>query len=99
MQKGFKTILIFFWLNSPQLAKDRVATRVHEGGHNIPEDVIERRYYNGIRNLFKIYLPIVDRAIIFDNSKGKQEILAEKNGELIFMNEIKFQQLKAYENG
>lgn len=98
-QKGFKTILLFFWLNSPQLAKDRVATRVLEGGHNIPDDVIERRYYKGIRNLFNIYLPIVDRAMIFDNSKGRQEILAEKKGELIFMNEIKFQQLKAYENG
>jgi len=40
-----------------------------KGGYNIPEDVIERRYYKGIKNLFEIYLSIVDQALIFDNSE------------------------------
>jgi predicted ABC-type ATPase len=76
--KGFKITLLFFWLSSIELAKERVKTRVNEGGHNIDDVVIERRYKNGIRNLFKLYLPIVDEAYIYDNSKGIPEILATK---------------------
>ena len=47
-QKGFTVTLLFFWLRNVQLAKERVKSRVSEGGHNIPDDVIERRYINGI---------------------------------------------------
>jgi predicted ABC-type ATPase len=67
-EKGFKVVLLFFWLTSIELAKARVATRVKEGGHNIPPDVIERRYKSGITNLFRIYLPMVDEWIIYDNT-------------------------------
>jgi predicted ABC-type ATPase len=41
-------------------------------------EVIERRYIRGIKNLFNIYLPIVDKAFIFDNSEGKHKLLANK---------------------
>lgn len=67
--KGYTVTLLFFWLQTIDLAKERVATRVLEGGHNIPKDVIERRYINGIKNLFSIYMPIVDELMIFDNSQ------------------------------
>jgi len=56
-----------------------VRTRVSEGGHNIESEVIERRYIKGIKNLFDIYLPIVDGALIFDNSYGKHLLIAKKN--------------------
>lgn len=56
-RQGYTVTLLFFWLNNIELAKQRVRTRVIEGGHNIPEDVIERRYLKGIYNLFDIYLP------------------------------------------
>lgn len=71
-------------------------TRVLEGGHNIEPDVIERRYYKGIKNLFNIYLPIVDGALIFDNSNGKHQLLAEKtvDGLLNIFDLIKFKELK-----
>ena len=52
--------------------------RVSEGGHYIEPEVIERRYIRGIKNLFDIYLPIVDKAFIFDNSEGKHKLLANK---------------------
>ncbi len=55
-KKNYNVTLLFFWLKNPELAKERVKIRVIEGGHNIPEDVIERRYYKGIKNLFEIYL-------------------------------------------
>jgi predicted ABC-type ATPase len=67
-EKKYTVTLLFFWLNSIDLAKQRVAIRVAEGGHNIPEDVIERRYQRGIKNLFDIYLPICDNVMAFDNS-------------------------------
>ena len=52
--------------------------RVSEGGQDIEPEVIERRYIRGIKNLFDIYLPIVDKAFIFDNSEGKHKLLANK---------------------
>ena len=66
--KGYFVSLLFFWLPTPELAVERVATRVSEGGHNIPSDVIRRRYANGIRNLTTLYTPIGDYWTIYDNS-------------------------------
>ena len=96
--KGYRVTLLFFWLQNVELAKERVKIRVEEGGHNINPDIIERRYYKGIKNLFDIYLPIIDGALIFDNSEGKHELLAEKkvDGILHVMNENKFNLLKGY---
>ena len=80
-ERGFTVTLLFFWLRSIDLAKVRVATRVLEGGHNIPPDVIERRYKSGITNLFRIYLPMVDEWFLYDNSDLVSELIAEKTRE------------------
>jgi predicted ABC-type ATPase len=53
-----------------------VAERVSKGGHNIPKDVIIRRYYEGIDNLFHIYMPTVDSWILVDNSVTPRSIIA-----------------------
>jgi predicted ABC-type ATPase len=97
-EKGYTVTLLFFWLQNVALAKERVQIRVLEGGHNIEPEVIERRYYKGIINLFDIYLPIVDGAFMFDNSLGKHQLLAQKlvNGQLTIINENKFNELKKY---
>ncbi len=60
--------------------------------------VIETRYLKGIKNLFNIYLPIVDGALIFDNSDGKHELIADKkiDGILNIINEEKYNLLKNY---
>jgi len=94
-EKGYKVILLFFWLQDVELAIERVKTRVLEGGHNIEKDVIRRRYINGIANLFNIYLSIVDEVMIFDNSFGKPELIAEKmlDTEIDVINEIKYDKL------
>lgn len=65
---GYSVNLLFFWLRTPELAIQRVAERVSHGGHNIPEDVIRRRYVKGIDNLFKLFMPAVDIWDIYDNS-------------------------------
>jgi predicted ABC-type ATPase len=97
-EKGYTTTLFFFWLQNIQLAKERVKMRVSEGGHNIETDIIERRYLKGIRNLFDIYLPIVDGAFIFDNSSGKHRLLAQKtiDGQLSIIDNSKFNELKYF---
>lgn len=96
--KGYTVTLLFFWLQSIDLARERVKTRVAEGGHNIESQIIARRYKRGIKNLFDIYLPIVDGALIFDNSEGKYELFAEKmiDRNLNILQKIKFELLKDY---
>ncbi|HXA00728.1 MAG TPA: zeta toxin family protein [Cytophagaceae bacterium] len=76
-QKGYQITLLFFWLNSPDLAVSRVKTRVKEGGHNIPEDVIRRRYESGLLNFFKLYIPITDNWMLINNSGKPYQIIAE----------------------
>jgi predicted ABC-type ATPase len=65
--KGFKIVLFFVYLESIELAQNRVAIRVSKGGHNIPKTTIERRYTKGIKN-FKIYSGTATEWHIYDNS-------------------------------
>ncbi|AWI26879.1 zeta toxin family protein [Flavobacterium pallidum] len=96
--KNYNVTLLFFWLQNSELAIERVKTRVAEGGHNIETDVINRRYLAGIKNLFDIYISIVDEVLIFDNSEGKHDLIAEKifDAEINILNEKKFDKLKSY---
>lgn len=64
-------------LNTPELAIERVKYRVSEGGHNIPEDVIKRRYKKGIYNLINLFIPIVDNWMIINNSENPFTTVAE----------------------
>lgn len=89
--KGYKITLLFFWLNDVRLAIQRVATRVAEGGHNIPEEVIIRRYYKGLLNLVKVFIPICDYWIFIDNSEHPYKFIAEGFSNLqstVYDNEI-----------
>jgi len=88
----------FLLVNNIELAKERVKIRVKEGGHSIPEEVIERRFLNGIKNLFELYLDIVDGTIIFDNSHGKHELIAHKIGQEDFLvtDNNRFNELKRF---
>ena len=99
-KKNYKVTLLFFWLQNVDLAIERVKVRVQEGGHNIDSAVIKRRYIRGIQNLFQIYLPIVDEAIIIDNSIESKIVIAEKrlNLDLEILDKVKFDKLKDYEN-
>jgi predicted ABC-type ATPase len=93
---GFKVKLLFFWLPTIEMAINRVAIRVSEGGHNIPSDVIERRYSRGIENLFKIYIPLCDDWAVFDNSDETPELIAEGvNSETIIEKDESWNLLKS----
>ncbi len=75
-RRGYFVTLLFFSLSTPEQAIKRVAKRVSQGGHNIPTDVILRRYEAGLRNLFKLYMPVCDYWALYDNSDCPTEKIA-----------------------
>lgn len=100
MSQGYDTTPLFLSLDSIELAKQRVRTRVLEGGHNTPEDTIERRFLNGLSDFFKIYKSLVTRWILVDNSTENFEFIAEGSGaNIIIRSEEKWLQLNIAYNG
>jgi len=75
---GYQVTLLFFWLNDVELAIERVKTRVLEGGHDIPEDVIRRRYIKGMQNLQQ-FTNVADYWLIINSSNGDLQFIAEGN--------------------
>jgi predicted ABC-type ATPase len=75
---GWRITLVYLWLPSPEMALDRVARRVREGGHHIPDQVVIRRYWAGLANMRHLYLPVADVAAIYDNSDGGRTLIAER---------------------
>lgn len=76
-EEGYSVTLLYFWLNSPDLAVARVKARVAAGGHNIPEETVRRRYRMGLSYFFRDYAPICDRWILADNSRVPFKVIAE----------------------
>ena len=97
--KGYYVTLLFFWLNTPDLAVERVKNRVATGGHNVNEPTVRRRYRAGIVNLFNLYMPICDSWMITDNSLSPMEVIAKgfKNGDQYIDNINVYNKLKRYE--
>lgn len=77
-KEKYKVNLFFLRLATPQLAQERVLTRVSKGGHNIEPDIIKRRFAKGLGNLEK-YLQLVDTAIIYESSGLELIEIARKN--------------------
>jgi len=80
---GYTIILIYFWLESSNLAKARVQARVEKGGHNILPEVIERRYIRGKENFFTAYKDLADSWMIYNNSFETPEIIAKGNASMV----------------
>ena len=77
-EDGYRVITYFLWLPSAELAVSRVANRVRQGGHNIPEAVIRRRFVSGLRNLFHLYRPVLDAWWLYDASRLPPPIIASE---------------------
>ena len=97
-EKGYRVTLLFFWLNTPELAVQRVAERVSKGGHDIPEDIIRRRYVSGIKNLFRLYVHEVDSWSIYDNSSASRRkiVVGGKTMKVIIYEAGIYSQIKSY---
>ena len=85
-EAGYSVTLCYFWLSSPQQAQNRVRSRVAKGGHHIPGDVIIRRYERSVHNLTELYITVVDKWVVYDNSDKNPELVAE--GEKGYIREI-----------
>ena len=97
-EQGFEITLLFFWLNSVELAIERVKIRVSKGGHDIPPEVIARRYERGLGNLDK-YCVLCDDWFVYDNSNNLSELIMDGNfQDKAIYNDETFKKIKQYEN-
>lgn len=95
-ENGYYVTILYFWLNSPDLAVARVRARVEAGGHNIKEETIRRRYNVGLHYLFRDFMPLCNRWILADNSNIPFKIIAERNEDgLIVRDSLVFSKIQA----
>lgn len=78
-QLGYKVKLVFLYLPDVRIAIERVKNRVRQGGHNVPEKTIRRRYEKGWYNFQNIYKQLADAWVLFDNA-GITPKLLDKGG-------------------
>jgi predicted ABC-type ATPase len=76
---GYHVSLIFLLLPSPDLAIERVAERVRQGGHPVADDVVRRRFSRGLELFETLYKPLVDIWMLYDNA-GDAPILIASGG-------------------
>lgn len=81
-EAGFRVALLYYWLESPELAIARVASRVRRGGHHVPDDTIRQRWSRSAENLFRLYLPLADDWSLFNNTHdGEPRLIATGHGD------------------
>ncbi|MFZ1934728.1 MAG: zeta toxin family protein [Thermoguttaceae bacterium] len=80
-RRGYHLHLFYLWLPNVELAIARVARRVEQGGHNVAEEVIRRRFSMGMHNLVEFYLPLFDAWMLFDSSTPHPRKIACYDGE------------------
>ncbi len=76
---GYHVKLVFLSLAGPDLAVARVAARVRQGGHDVPEDAIRRRFASGLRNFESLYKPLVNSWVVYDNSGPVPRLVGEQD--------------------
>ncbi len=74
---GYLVHVIFVWLEGADLALTRIGQRVREGGHDVPPEVVRRRYRRGLRNFFDLYQPMADSWSLCDNSGESLIVIAQ----------------------
>lgn len=90
-KKGYFLHLFFLWIPTVKLALARIKDRVAEGGHNVPAQDVQRRFYRGTYNLFKFYKPLLNSWILFNNSDIVPSLIAkEKEGKIEIIDEDLF---------
>ena len=81
--QGYRIQLFFLWIPTVEMALARITDRVRRGGHDIPEQVVRRRFSKGIAHLVTRYRPLLDSWMLFDNSGAVPQLIArEEFGEL-----------------
>jgi len=73
--RGYRIHLLFLSLPRPEAALARVARRVAQGGHDVPEEVVRRRFFAGVRNFFQLYRPLAHHWRLYDAKEGVDPVL------------------------
>jgi len=73
--RGYLIEIVYLRLASPQLALRRIASRVRQGGHNVPRADVLRRFKRGWTNFLDVYQPLADHWAIYENSESKPKLL------------------------
>ena len=94
-RNGYDVHLFYLWIPDPELALARIRDRVETGGHDVPERDVRRRYPRTLRNLFRIYRPVVDTLHCFDNSSDTPRLIfKDEEGETTVLNETLYQSIQ-----
>ena len=80
LEEGWRINLIYLWLPGVEASLNRVRERVLQGGHNIPENDIRRRYGKSLKNLLAHYAPLCSEVECFDNSTRPRLLIFRQTG-------------------
>jgi len=95
-EKRYNIHLFFLWIPNAELAIARIKDRVAEGGHNVPTQDVRRRFKRSVCNFFKLYQPLLDSWVLFNNAGPIPALIAkEKNGQISVINQKLFDKIKA----
>ena len=96
-KKGYKLHLFFLWIPNAELAIARIKDRVAEGGHDVPVQDVRRRFRRSICNFFKLYQPLLDSWMLFNNAGSIPKLVAKtKNGQILIVDQQLFGQIRAF---
>ncbi len=85
---GYRIRLDFLWIPDLGITRQRVRQRVSKGGHNIPDDVQQRRFHLGIRNLAELYRPLVDEWRLYDNTGSHPRLVAQERDGVLTLADV-----------
>ena len=80
---GYELQLFYVGVSSTEIAKERIKSRVEKGGHHIENDIVEKKYYESLKNLKEILLKF-DKVYLYDNSKKYKNIFSFSNNKILF---------------
>jgi predicted ABC-type ATPase len=80
---GYQVHVVFLWIPTADLAVQRVQERVRSGGHDVPEDVVRRRFARGVRNFSTLYRPLAHAWHVYDNSESPGPVLIARGRGLL----------------
>lgn len=73
---GYRFVLGYIWVESPDISVERVAARVRSGGHHVEEEVVRRRWSRSVWNFWNLYFELADDWRVYDNSLGRTSRIA-----------------------
>ena len=92
--KGWKIILFYLWIPSAEFSRERVRQRVADGGHNIPDEAIARRYNRTVSNFINVFAPSCDEVMCYDNSRPEPlPVFADFEGERTVLDDDRYQSI------